>query len=345
MNEGTDQLLDALCHRHCAFALYRLPGEASPVRFCMQENGGLTPWQGKTAEAGFLLTPFDGEPLFIRHERTAVPEPAAFAPLPPRQPATPATTQEEYTRLFALCKAQMPVPLRKIVLARTEDAPKGHDFSPAAAFQQLCERFPQHFNLLLHTEEHGTWLCSTPELLLRGNGVSWQTMALAGTRPAGENEQAPWDGKNRREQQLVTDYIAQCLESLWDGGTHQGPTTLRTGDIEHLCTRFCFRMGGDKLATLLTTLPPTPAVCGFPPEAARRWLRVQPDIERGLYAGYAGPVSRESVELFVTLRCMRLYGDSCRLYAGGGLMPDSDATAEWQETQAKMQSMRQLLTP
>ncbi len=345
MNEGTDQLLDALCRRHGAFALYRLPGEDSPACFCMQEDGGLTRWQGKTAEPGFLLTPFDGEPLFIRHERTAVPEPAAFAPLPPQQPATPATTQEEYTRLFALYKAQMPEPLRKIVLARTEDVPRSADFSPTAAFHLACTRYPRHFNVLLHTVEHGTWLCSTPELLLRSNGILWQTMALAGTRPAGEDEHAPWDAKNRREQQLVTDYITQCLEPLWDGGTHQGPSTLRTGGIEHLCTRFCFHMDADKLALLLATLPPTPAVCGYPPEVARRWLQEQPDIARGLYAGYMGPVSRESVELFVTLRCMRLYGDSCRLYAGGGLMPDSDATAEWQETQAKMQSMRQLLTP
>ncbi len=336
--------LDALCRRHCTFALYRLPGEEEAQHFCMQADGGLSPWQAE--EKGFLLAPFDDAPLFIRAELETPPEPETFPPLPPQSPASGATTPEEYERLFALYTGQMPQPLHKIVLARSEDVPRPEDFSPTEAFRQVCERFPKHFNILLHSAEHGTWLCSTPELLLYGEGYFvWRTMALAGTRPAGEDPDAPWDAKNLREQQLVTDYIVQCLEPLWHGGTLFGPDTLRTGSIEHLCTRFCFRMPPEHLGELLNTLPPTPAVCGSPPAAARAWLRAHPDVERGLYAGYLGPVGPEKVQLFVTLRCMRLYSDCCRLYAGGGLMPDSDAAAEWKETQAKMQSMRQLLTP
>ncbi len=340
MDVGRNSIIDALCRRHCAFALYRLPGEQEEAHFCMQEDGGLSPWQ--PGEDGFLLAPFDGCPLFIRRELDSPPSVEDFAPLPPLHPATPATTQEDYDRLFALYKAQMPAPLRKIVLARTEDVPRSSEFSPARAFAQACERSPQNFNALVHTVEHGTWLCSTPELLLRGKGISWETMALAGTRPAGEDANAPWDEKNRREQQLVTDYIVQCLEPLWNGGTLFGPETLRTGMIEHLRTRFCFRMFPERLEELLAALPPTPAVCGYPLEAARTWLREQPDIERGLYAGYLGPVGTEGVQLFVTLRCMRLYAEVCRLYAGGGLMPDSEAASEWRETQAKMQPMRLL---
>ncbi len=335
--------LDALCQRHCAFALYRLPGEEEEIRFCMQEDGGLGLWQ--IGQQGFLLSPFDGAPLFIRGELTCPPEPAHFAPLPPQSPATPASSQAEYDRLFALYKSQLPEPLHKIVLARTEDLPKPAAFSPAAAFRSLCERSPQQFNLLLHTVEHGTWLCSTPELLLSGNGYVWRTMALAGTRPAGEHEDAPWDAKNRCEQEVVKDFIVQCLEPLWHGGTLFGPSTLRTGQIEHICTRFCFRMPGEHLPALLATLPPTPAVCGCPPEAARAWLRCHPDIARGLYAGFLGPVAQKDISLYVTLRCMQVFTDCCRLYAGGGLMPDSEAAAEWRETQAKMQPMRQLLQP
>ncbi len=340
MDMGMDKA-DALCRRRCTFALYRLPGEHEGVRFCMQADGATSPQ--RAGEKGFLLAPFDGEPLFIRHELDAPPAAGSYAPLPPQQPATPATTQEEYHRLFALYTAQMPDPLSKIVLARTEDVAVGADFSPTAAFREVCKRSPQHFNVLLHSPEHGTWLCSTPELLLRGRGCDWETMALAGTRPAGEDIDTPWDAKNRREQQLVADYILQCLEPLWDGGSISRARTLRTGMIEHLCTRFCFRMQPERLGELLATLPPTPAVCGYPLGTARAWLRQQPDIERRLYAGYLGPVGGDEVQLFVTLRCMQIGSHCCRLYAGGGLMPDSDAAAEWRETQAKMQSMRQLL--
>ncbi len=341
MDEGSDVTIDALCQRSCAFALYRLPGKEEEPQFCMQADGGLSPWQ--PGDEGFLLAPFDGSPCCIRRELRLPSRPEGFAPLPPTRPATAATTRAEYERLFALYTGQLPMPLRKIVLARTEDVARTAAFSPAAAFRRLCERSTRHFNTLLHTVEHGTWLCSTPELLLRGHGDCWQTMALAGTRPAGDDVNTPWDAKNRCEQQLVTDYILQCLEPLWMGGSLSGPERLRTGQIEHLCTRFHFRMEAEKLPRLLSTLPPTPAVCGFPPEEARGWLRRHPDVERGLYAGYLGPVGEESAQLFVTLRCMRLYSSCCRLFAGGGLMPDSEQAAEWQETQAKMRSMHQLL--
>ncbi len=342
MDEGWTQQVDALCRRHCALALYRLPGGQECVQFCMQADGGLSPWQA--GESGFLLAPFDGEPYFIRRELRVPPESSGYPVLPPHQPDTPASTPQDYARLFALYRAQMPVPLHKIVLARTEDVSRGEDFSPARAFLAACERSPMNFNALLHSAEHGTWLCSTPELLLRGNADSWETMALAGTRPATADSNAPWDSKNQREQQLVADYIRDCLKPRWEQGDVQRPRTLRAGAVEHICTRFRFRMAPERLGELLRTLPPTPAVCGHPVEAARAWLRQQPDIDRGLYAGYLGPQGAEGVQLFVTLRCMRIYAACCRLYAGGGLMPDSDPTAEWQETQAKMQAMRQLLT-
>jgi isochorismate synthase len=40
---------------------------------------------------------------------------------------------------------------------------------------------------------------------------------------------------------------------------------------------------------------------------------------------------------------MELLSDGYRLYAGGGLLPDSIEEQEWQETEAKMETMRNLL--
>ncbi len=70
MDVGMDKL-DALCRRHCAFSLYRLPGEGSEVNFCMQADGGLSAWS--VGERGFLLAPFDGAPQFIRHGQETPP--------------------------------------------------------------------------------------------------------------------------------------------------------------------------------------------------------------------------------------------------------------------------------
>ncbi len=338
MNEGWNEM-DALCRHHCAFALYRLPGEAQEPQFCMQEDGGFSPWS--PGKAGFVFASFAGSSFVIRGERHTAPAASVFAPLPPQHAKTPPTSREEYHRLFSLYKAQLPQSLHKIVLARTEDVPAA-SFSPTAAFRRACELSPMAFNVLIHTPEHGTWLCSTPELLLRGCGDEWETMALAGTRPASRGDDAPWDAKNRREQQLVADYIHAQLSPLWEGGEWSEPHTVAAGAVEHLCTRFRFRMQAEMLGEVLHRLPPTPAVSGHPVETARTWLQTHPDVERGLYAGYLGPVAEGNVQLFVTLRCMRLYAGCCRLFAGGGLMPDSEEEAEWRETLAKMQAMKKL---
>ncbi len=336
-----DSRTDALCRRRCAFVLYRLPGEQGEVHFCMQADGGYGAWQPQ--ERGFVFAPFAQAPLVIHDERSHPAAAGSFAPLAPLPPATPPTTREAYGHLFARYRAQLPTPLRKIVLARTEDAAVPAGFSPTATFRRACELSPRTMNALIHTAEHGTWLCCTPELLLQGRGSDWETMALAGTRPATEGAPAPWDEKNRREQQLVADSIRRQLVPMWESGDESPTCTLRAGAVEHLCTRFRFRMEAARLTELLAALPPTPAVSGYPVQAALDWLRREPDIERGLYAGYLGPVEEERAQLFVTLRCMRLYPALCRLYAGGGIMPDSDEDAEWRETQAKMLSMRRLL--
>lgn len=41
---------------------------------------------------------------------------------------------------------------------------------------------------------------------------------------------------------------------------------------------------------------------------------------------------------------MHLEGNTATLYAGGGILPDSTADSEWEETQQKMNTMRNILS-
>lgn len=329
--------IDALCRRRCAFALYCLPGADSPV-FCMAEDG-------RTQEDfiflnGFLSATFDGASLFIPSELEAPPLPDAWDEMSP-EPAEAATTREQYAGLFALYTGFIRSgEVRKMVLARTADVETGPTFSPSRAFAAACEQNPAAFKALVHTPQHGTWLFCTPEQLITGKGEDWHTMALAGTRiPC----TLPWDAKNKREQALVTDFVREVLTPLADE-LHESPLeNLRAGRIEHLCTRFSLRMPQGRLLQLLEQLPPTPAVCGSPVGEARRLLQHYPDIDRSCYAGYLGPWGHGEVQLYVSLRCMQIFSTFCRLYAGGGLMPDSDEEQEWLETENKMACMRQAI--
>lgn len=330
--------IDILCGRQAAFALYHLPHAAASA-FCMAKDGGI-----HREGNGFLLADFAGESCVIPAELTAPPTPeeaAAFPALPQPCPPAPATTREAYGQLFRRVHAELTAGrLTKLVLARTADELTPEPLSPWAAFCAATEAFPALFTALVHTPQHGTWLCSTPELLLRGEGTAWETMALAGTRPCTD---APWDAKNTREQAVVADYVHRVLNRHAEAVQQAAVCNLNSGSIEHRCSLFRFTMTAEQRSALLAELPPTPAVSGFPVADARRYLNEHPDIKRGLYAGYMGPWGADTALLYVSLRCMQLYPDRCRLYAGGGIMPDSEEDAEWQETEAKCAAMRRVI--
>lgn len=329
--------IDDLCQRRCSFALYKEKG--APLRFCMQEDGQeRAAWGNK----GFLIAPYEGAPCFIADERSSVPHPRDFPAAPDALPREEASTREHYHHLFRLYHSRLTdgFPLRKAVLARTQDV-SVDGFSPARALMHACRLYPEHFNALIHTAAYGTWLCSTPEILLSGSKRIWQTMALAGTRP--RDEEKPWDRKNRLEHLLVVRHLLMQIRPFSRNIRVGKRKTLSSGAVQHLCTPIRMEMEPSSVQALLQRLAPTPAVCGYPVQEARALIRAFPDIDRECYAGYLGPVSPPSCHLYVTLRCMQIFRRHCRLYAGGGLMPASDEEDEWKESEAKMFPMLRLI--
>ena len=120
---------------------------------------------------------------------------------------------------------------------------------------------------------------------------------------------------------------------------------MRAGNLVHLRSDFHFTLPkSDRLGQLLSRLYPTPAVCGLPKEAARDFILRNEYARRDYYSGFVGPLSPATdTHLYVALRCMRIDSQGYSLYAGGGLLADSDMETEWNETEDKMQTMRSLL--
>lgn len=301
--------------------------------------------QGLGARAGFILAPYKAEERssFIPEERDTLPQVAAFKPMQHSlNKGHTITSREEYHERFTqFITCLNNSDLDKIVLARCEDIPCEH-FSPSLAFARACELYPDAFNALFHSPQSGTWICSTPELLIKGSQRDWTSMSLAGTQQRG----GKWSDKNIREQECVSEHTRTTLRDLNLPYVEAEPTTLSVGEIEHLCSLFRIDMQAQDLDNFLREFPPTPAVCGYPTQLARNYLKSYPDIDRKYYAGFVGPyhTAGES-SIYVTLRCMELAGDGrcCRLYAGGGVLAESDEESEWQETCLKMQAMRRLI--
>ena len=240
----------------------------------------------------------------------------------------------------------------KIVLARCRAIKRNETTSPLHLFQKACALYPRLFIALAALPDGTYWLAATPEILLDGNGNEWHTVALAGTMQLqgdelnGEGETARWSTKNIQEQRYVASYIADCLEQFAIDFKEEGPRTVRAANLVHLRSDFTFTLlNNARVGTLLQALYPTPAVCGLPKRKAFDFIVDNEHTPRQYYSGFMGPFGLNGeTHLYVSLRCMQILADEYHLYAGGGLLKDSQMEQEWQETEAKMQTMRQLIT-
>ena len=229
---------------------------------------------------------------------------------------------------------------QKLVLSRSIELPRTGDETPLQLFQRACERYPRMMICLVYTPQSGLWLAATPEILLAGKDHRWQTIALAGTMKY--EEELRWSDKNIQEQRYVATYITHQLEQFTHDFTEEGPRTARAGHLAHLRSDFLFSLPDESVVgDLLQALHPTPAVCGLPKQEAFRFIRQNEQHDRSYYSGFMGPLFlHRQTHLFVTLRCMQLFRDGYRLYAGGGLLKDSVEELEWQETETKLDTIR-----
>ena len=256
------------------------------------------------------------------------------------------TNQDVYFSAFADFMTQLRTKAcRKLVLARDEQITTARQIDPFDIFLRAAHEYTNSFVSLWHTPQAGTWITAMPEVLLSGSGNQWHTVALAGTMKYNETNAHPslqaWSQKNRDEQEWVSQYIAHILNTHGINFLAEGPHPEKAGKLIHLCTDFRFSLPDLHTATrLLEALHPTPAVCGFPKTTALAYILQHEGIQRQYYAGFNGPWQLNGR----TLRCMHLRdAHHIKLFAGGGIIPASQAQEEWQETVRKMHTMKDML--
>lgn len=233
--------------------------------------------------------------------------------------------------------------LRKIVLSRRLDLTLDNNVDAKDVFFTACRMYPHQMIALVSTSQSGTWLMATPEVLLEKDkdDDSWKTMALAGTMTT----PGPWNEKNRTEQYYVAKYIFQCLSRYSYLIRNTSPHTVSAAKLYHICTNFSFNVNTDRDAfKVLKDMHPTPAVCGLPKDKAFDIILKNESLERKYYSGFSGPLNvNDETHLFVSLRCMEILDNQCYLYAGGGLLKESQEDNEWAETEVKLKTMKDVL--
>lgn len=255
---------------------------------------------------------------------------------------------------------------KKVVLSRVE----AQDFDNNQAiglFKKLLTNYKTAMVYCWYHPKVGLWLGATPETLLKVEGQRFQTMSLAGTQAFTEDVEAKWQSKEVEEQQLVTDFIVSSLQTSVSSLTVGKPETVRAGNVIHLRSKISgtFNFQTFNFQNLLKKLHPTPAVCGLPKEAAKKFILKNEDYNREYYTGFLGEINlkqsktrntnHRNVEnnaytsiktvshLFVNLRCLQIKDNKALIYVGGGITKDSVPEKEWEETVAKSKTVKNFL--
>jgi menaquinone-specific isochorismate synthase len=154
--------------------------------------------------------------------------------------------------------------------------------------------------------------------------------------------------KNRVEHRYAMESMVQRLRPLCaEVHAPEQPSVLRLANVTHLASDITARLDpGDppSLLRLAGAVHPTAAVGGTPTEPALRLIAELEQMDRGRYAGPVGWVDAHGDgELGLALRCAQLSGSTARLFAGCGVVADSDPDTEVAEAQAKLVAVRSVL--
>jgi len=210
---------------------------------------------------------------------------------------------------------------QKVVLSRTKTVALPAGFNVIAAFNRLCDAYPNAFVSAVSLPDEGAvWLGASPETLVSVDAKGmFRTVSLAGTQPAYDAEgnliapvEARWSHKEIEEQALVSRYIIECFKKIrLREYVENGPKTVQAGNLHHLRTDFLVdteAVAFPQLGTvMLDLLHPTSAVCGTPKAPALKFIQRHEGYDRAWYSGFLGPVNvgGES-HLFVNLRTMKI---------------------------------------
>lgn len=235
---------------------------------------------------------------------------------------------------------------RKVVLARDVlvrcDAP----IPRAGVLRRLLRRYGSCYVFAMPTLTG-----ASPELLVSRRDAFVRAQPMAGT--AGRSPDPAADAraaasllashKDRTEHQITIDMVHDTLLdwcSYLDADAE--PQVVSVANVHHLATAVQGRLSEPlpSVLELVAALHPTPAVGGDPATSALALIAEHEHLDRGSYAAPVGWIDhRGNGEFAVGVRSAEITGTSARLFAGVGVVADSDPLAELEETRVKLEAM------
>ncbi len=244
--------------------------------------------------------------------------------------------------------------LRKVVLAQALTATLSKPVDVCNVLARLGESYPECFRFLFEPETGGAFFGATPERLVSVSGTSVETEALAGSIGRGETgDEDEWlarqlleSEKNSHEHEIVVETICEQLKPLTTSVNTDTRRVRKLSNVQHLQTPIHATISEPRhVLEFVEALHPTPAVGGLPPEEALQTIRETEGFDRGWYAAPVGWIDGDGNGTFaVAIRSAIAREQTATLFAGAGIVADSDPDEEYDELQLKYQPILDELT-
>lgn len=240
----------------------------------------------------------------------------------------------------------------KVVIARRVENEISTSINWQKTFDDLNINYPTCTNFL-YKSGNSIFFGSTPEILIKYSGNTFFTEALAGSKKRGntieedkllESELLKSD-KNNVEHNAVIDYIKKSVFNFVDTvEIDKIPIVKKLPNIQHLQTSVKGTLKSkDQIFKIISSLFPTPAVCGIPKELSLKMIEKTENFDRGLFSGVIGWFNADNYgEFFVTIRSALVKDNKLYAYAGCGIVEGSDPIEEFEETELKLKPILSL---
>lgn len=239
--------------------------------------------------------------------------------------------------------------IEKVVLARSLEITFENKVLPSNVLRKLDQ---MQSNCYLFSFERGIdcFIGASPEKLVSVEGEMAFAACLAGTISRGTTETESEknaltlmnDTKNRSEHQYVVDFIADKFGKLCsDVRVPNYPEIMINKQVQHLYTPIeGVKDEGKTILDFVETLHPTPALGGTPTKEAVELIKELEAFERGLFAAPIGWLdSNGNGDFAVGIRSGLLSGNKAIIFAGAGIVEDSNVEEEYEETALKFKPM------
>jgi para-aminobenzoate synthetase component I len=182
-----------------------------------------------------------------------------------------------------------------------------------------------------------TIVSASPELLLQKRGRTVRTSPIKGTRPAGVPIQSE---KDTAEHVMIVDLERNDLSRVCVPGSVHWPELLaerQLAGVTHLVATVEGELRPDvTLTELLHAVLPGGSVTGCPKSSALELIAALEPVGRGASMGGLGRIyANGDLDLALTIRTFAVVEDEIHLWVGGGIVWDSEAESEIEESWVK----------